>query len=904
MADAIQRHPQNIYGAQMQALNLGGTPQPSYRPTANLAKVELSQLDTNTLPQNLHSIPEFANLLKQIIIEDIQGAGIWYTSDQGLPVVVWNRLSFQYQTYHFPVATIEPNPDHGSVPLVDRSTESFEGDVQLYRIGAKFSLAEINNQDAGDQQIDIMTQVTDQLRKCVHETLGRLVMRTLIQVDNYFRKHGHREDYFANWTIETYVNYLKMTHGAASRGEGGFQIMLDLLRDMRQNMHLPNLDRMAIHRTVRALLVQDNREHFIGGDQGVDKFLKGKDAMNSFHGYTLNVADTFRVTEDVAPENVLERLHLNGEFYFGQESGLDDQAYTPEWKGFKIYDEGRDGKCALTREALNHHLCWWDKDGKLDQTVLQTIADEWNASHPAALRTPYGYKNKQQSELDDVAYPPHPGIVINENLDGVPTAIPLSQKATLGDVSDYWLSRESISAGPVATASQVAVGKELHGRLRAAYEANGAARFVRVDSADATAAVSDAPDHFDAVGARGFVFDKSGLKMYGACIALTAARARAKTFFTKGNDGGVYIAAVRSTEEAAELARAHGFLEIPAGVDPSNLRKAEITAAVSVDTESGTIGAAKGASKAKEVRSPIIQFDTDHARELAAAPLAKHIRNTLPLIGQNVRPQNVFQSPNLSATFSREGLKALFDTGNYPFHFMVIRDNVRRRMSSAVAYTAKVGSTLLSDIKSMSAGNVGSMKSQITMEFSAGGVVTDPKKMQILENIGYLGYDGGKNCEFVDYDETDDGDESELSHWARDVAHHRGDIVVHAVPIGAGRQLQYASLTGVFDTKGFPITRVMPHNSGYFPGQQFLYHKLKLDEIENGRSPEVDYISPAQANTLIIQGTAWDMDNERLSSGINTLDGGDFLGAKQVRLGREFTHDRLHVMRDRSAGRL
>jgi hypothetical protein len=915
---------QTAFGSALTSLNMNATPQESWKPNANMARVDLSQVDTNLQAQDLHDTPEFADKLTKNIIANVRECGAWYIGEDGYPIQQYNRKEFKFQTYDFPVSTIAENPDNGAIAHVTRTVEAHKGDVERFAIGARFSLPELANQDAGDQGINILAMVTRQLRACALETLAAMVMRTMAYTVNFFREHGIKENFFGQWSIQSYIDHLKITHGAASRGEGGFQIMLELIADARQKMHMMTLNRLVLHRTVRAAIVNDYREAYTGGEQGHAKFQAGNVAMTTFNGYKINVADTFRKVESVQAENVLERSVFTGEMYMAIPKDGDTGPYESNWKGVKLYDEGRDGKYLIPYKDMVQKLCWWDKNGNVDaKTVDKLVADYNNEQTRMARKVPPGFRttDKDHSAKNgddaDVTFPPHPAIIIDRT-NGKLTARSLLLDANgkpmtsfkISDVSKYWIERNNTTyripigeMNPMQLADheeQKKVGAAIITKLKAAKQSSGAGRFVRVDSEAATRAVSNAADDFAAVGTRNIEFNSSELKMYGASIALAAAGVSPSTFFTKTSDNGVYVAAVRTTEEAHQLAEAHGFVNVATGVDPALVKRLSADSSAVDIHDVATIQSGKStAGKApKEPRAVVgVQLDAAHMAELATAPLATHIATNMKFVG--VTPEKGFSHTTVAGVtaFSRDELLKL-PSQNFPFHFMLIRDNIHRTMSSVIAYGDQPGNVMLSDNKSLSSGNTGDMKAYMSFEFHAGAFTHTPEKIHILENVGYIAYNGGKNCEIVDFTGGEDGEEEiALETWRHDVTAARGDIIVHAIPVGYANRLQIASLTGEFDTKGYPTERKMPHNDGYFPGQQFVFHRLELDEVQRNRTPELDYMTAAQANTLLILGSCWHADESVLSTGSNTLDGRDYDGVKAVRQGREFDHSHLHSMR-------
>jgi hypothetical protein len=943
---AQQTAPGNVVGNPLAALGINVTPQPSGYPGADMPKIDFSQIDTESVPKDLHSNALFARKLTQAILDSIRTCGTWYIGGAGLPVVHWDSLSYRFLTYDFPVSTIAENPENGAIPLVERSVRKYKGDVERFAIGARFSLPEMQNMDASDQGVNIIKLVTQQLRAHALETLGSAVMRTFVSAENFFRRQGRLENYFAKWTIEDYYAFRKITHGSAARGEGGFRIMLDRISDERQKMHLLQLDTLAVHRATRAMLTQDNREEFIGGSGGVARFEAGVNAMDTFHKYTLNVADTFRRTERAAPENVLERLSINGEFYLSTAPGSENQPHGDGWNGFSIYDEQRDVKHHLQFEALKKNLCWWDKDGKWDIQTLKRVRDEWNEQRVMARRVPEGFHvavgdlaSENDGEAFDVEFSPHPAlridrsqsggslcrIILNgwvdkndEELDGYDGLVRLDgdswvegvgRDLIVRDVSKYWIRRDNVvyrrqapHEGPVQFAAHRAVAAALVGRVVAAQNGIGASKFVRVDTDASTAAVEHAQALFDDVDVDNMIVDVSSQKMFGVASALQGAKIGASTFFTKNN--GVYVAAVQDSKEARELAALHGFVEIPVGVDPAQIRRTEAGVAVaSAAVDVGTIGTAKStAAKGKSAASVQCTdevFDKVHMAQLAGGEMAQYVRAVMRHIGA-LSGNPLPGLPGLNRRI-RIGMSAK----NWPFHFMVIRDNISRTMASAIAYGKEPGNVMMSQMKSMSSGNTSDMHGYISYEFNMGTLIHTPEKVMMLEDVSYLRYNGGKNCEFARL-----GPGSEVHAWVDDSSQKRGDMIVHAIPIGTAAQLQYASLSGDFETNGYPIGDTMRHNNGYFPGQQFVYHRMNLSQAHAGRTPETEYTVPAQVNFNLALGTAWSPHNAEgggdvlLSSGANTLDGGDYLGAKEVRLGRGFTHERLLRMQSRGAGRL
>jgi hypothetical protein len=210
---------------------------------------------------------------------------------------------------------------------------------------------------------------------------------------------------------------------------------------------------------------------------------------------------------------------------------------------------------------------------------------------------------------------------------------------------------------------------------------------------------------------------------------------------------------------------------------------------------------------------------------------------------------------------------------------------------------------MLSQMKSMSAGNVSDMHGYVSYEFNAGAFIHTPEKVQIVQDVGFLRYIGGKNCDFVDFANGN----GELENWQEDATERRGDIVVTCIPVGSSRGLQYCSLSGDFDTKGYPTPQVLPHNDGFFPGQPFVFERMKLANAIAARTPENEYTIPPQINLNLALGTTWranktDGPGAEMTSGASSMDGGDYVGAKQIRLGRDFTHARLHSMSGHGGG--
>jgi hypothetical protein len=945
-------HPMNsthgggLFGAL--GLNVGATPAQTDYPGADMLKVDLVQIDTNNVPKDLHANPMFAQKLTQNILHSITRAGEWYISDDGLGIVHWDSLGFKFLKYDFPVATIAENPENGAIPLVERSVRKFGGDVERFAIGAKFSISELQNMDAKDQGVNIITLVCKQLRACALETLGSMVMRTFVRVENAIRRQGILENHYAAWTIEDFYEYQKITYAAASRGEGGFRIMLGQVEDERQKLHMHRLDHLAVHQTTRASLVQDNREHFIGGDRGVARFEAGNTAMTNFAGYALNVADTFRRVDRTRPENVLERRGHNGEFYLSAAPGEENTPHDEHWAGFYIYDEQRDAKHFLRKEDLIDNLCWWDAEGNPDGPTLSRIYDGFDAGDPMYTRRPYAFRRYTGDNISttaagfDIEPAPHPYFMISYDahagIKRIHRAMNLSDYvAALGDlqshnaatvdtakstlwnpavpdavelqhVSKYWIHKpDNVDAtaqrqrnhvesrNTTASAAMTALGLDVQERVRAGFSATGATRFVRVDGP----AANHAADPYRAAHAEGsgeFEFDDSAHKMHGVVASLDAGGLQPAAFFTKGTEGGVYVAAVAEVGEARALATNHGFTEIPVGVDPALVRHVAVP-------ESGTISAARGGAAAAATtksRGAATQLDAAHATSLGTTKVARAVAGLVRSVG-TVLPDRTFAVDARGAVIylTRTGLRDLVRRRGvpFPFHFMVIRDNITRDMASCVAYGKDPGAVMLSQMKSMSAGNSSDMHGYVSYEFNAGAFIHTPEKVQILQDVGFLRYLGGKNCDFVDFS----AESNELPSWQEDASSRRGDMVVHCIPLGASRGMQYCSLTGEFDTKGYPTPGVLPHNDGFFYGQPFVYDRLGLANVVASRTPENTYTIPPQINLNLALGTAWraadGMPGAEMTSGACTLDGGDFVGAKALRLGREMSHARLNSMR-------
>jgi hypothetical protein len=872
-------------------LGLPNMPESAGYANGDQPQVNLSQLDTESVPQNLHTNPDIARRLTQAILDSVRTAKSWYHGPDGMPIVHWDHLSWRFLTYDLPVATISENPDNGAIPQVERSVKKFKGDTERFAIGAQFSVSELQNLDSRDQGVSILKLVMSQLRGCALETIGAMVMRAFVGVEDFVRRQAVLENAYAHWKISDYFAHVRICRGAAARGEGGFRIMLDTIHDERQRLHLIPHTHMAIPATTRAALTQDNREANIGGPSGVARFEAGVEAMTTFHGLKLNVTDTFRKVDGAVAENVLCRTALSGEFYTSCPPGEESIAHEHDWRGMVLYDEGRDALCLLTPQELICHLSCFVGDA-LDKDTLNQTIDSFDNGEAVAKRefAPH--------------WTPHPFIGFENN------KFVVAEK--WGQVTQFWYPRKTAEDGAPPRGAEPDAANGFEGELR------GGPTAVQQLTTELRAALATTRTAPTGVGKDG-----------GA-----AARPTPQSVFKIGTGlmeqvGRTFCRGVANAGDLHPHKLAHIGLNALLGA-AGNLETQIYGVVAKPDEYHIPFGPGTLASSFVPLRVGQHPSELARTRPLtAAAP-----RRGAILIGPNASP-DLFEDAEdghgadtryaesctqlrseasdfaaFGAPVTKTSVLELFNKSTkltpFPFHFMVVRDNISRMMTSCVAYAREPGNVMMSGMKSMTSGDTSNMKANVTFEFNAGVVVHSPERVQILADVGYTGYNGGKNCAFVDFAHNDDGDPVEggqIADWVIDSRAYRGDIVVSLLPLGHTGTMNYCSLSGAFDTRGYPAPVRLHGNPGTFPTQTFLWHKLQLATVDATRMPELGYTVPAQVNYNLIRGTSWRFeektDHTRIHTGSSTLDGGDWVGVSAVRLGREFTHDRLHAMRGR-----
>jgi len=914
-------HPQSIdSGANgLNQLGVGVSPESQSYPGADQAKSTLVQYDTIVGIKDLHANNKFAARLTQAILNSIRAAGEWYIGPDGLPIVHWESTEFGFLSYDFPVQSIAQNPDNGAIPMVQRSVRKFKGNVERFAIGAQFSMAEMQGKDAKDQGVDIIKLVAQQLRACSLETLGAMVMNTLVRPEDHVRRTGILQNAYANWTIESAFQHKKILYGSTSRGEGGFRIALGKVSDERQRLRMSEHDKCIIHQGTRQLLWQDGTAMFVGGERGVTQFVSGKDAVTKFAGLRLLVADTFNVEGKLEPVNELARRRNTGEFYMSTAPGREGEMHPLGWEGFQLYDERRDVIAMLTAKELVENLCWWDATGKPDVPTLTALKDAWNSHDERVRAQPAPPFRLQPGEaglggsINDVEVPPHPALMIIQYPNGIRYCDFIVadgiEAPALANISKYWISQATKEAirnvkSPAAAVefadapegeNAVALSR-LTTAVRNAELTNGAGQFVRLDGADTDGLSRKLAAHLRAAHVNHITVGASERKMYGVVVALRHLQLVASPMFTKSADNGVYVGVGANV---AAMATQHGFVALPMGVDPVNVKRvaAGAAAAAAVEADTGTITMGKSAARPRAAAGVAADavggFDMDHIGFQGMAEFAQTIQR-LEAIKTGPHSSAQFR---LDARLEKETMNAAIREGWFPFQFMVIRDAISRQMASAIVYGSEPGNVLLSKMKSMISSNVMDHHGYVTWEFNAGAFLTTPERTQILPDITYLKYFSGKSVDWVDWNSLDTADgDNELKAWVQDDTRSRGDIIVNAVPIGSCRNLQYCSLSTHFDTEGYPTPVAMPHNSGYYFGHSFIYERMGLAEAESQRIPENAYLVPSQINFNLALGSTWTADRIPMHSGACTLDGGDEIGDKAIRIGDGFRHTGLKSM--------
>jgi hypothetical protein len=907
-------------------------------PSTDVLKIDLLQIDGQVVPDNLHKNPKFASDMLKQVVNAPRTASTWYYQPGGLPLKTYNYLEFVWNRYDFPVAVIEPNPENGAIPMVNREVEKFKGVTKRFAVGANFNASELRGMTAEDQEVNILYQTSLQLQNCASETLGSIVMRTFAQVSDTVREIAMRDNiHFSAMKTREWFQYLQATHGCASRGNGGIHTAMQNNHNLRRMLGLPKVQHMVIHQNVAALLPKDNREFFLGGNDGLSKFKAGADGITNIAGMNVNIGDTFRNATIVQAENVLLTRSTIGEWYYAHEPSAFHAAQDKyNWKGVKLFNMDVDNFETLTPHEMLTNCLWFGPDGQPSEALKQ-LRDDFNneqngsrdpndhsfpplasardmgahgANYPGGKQV-YGrnaFAGRLGKESSFSTFSPDPMIAVYHDGDSKAKAELVSQ---IGHINQQYLSEEQMVA---AIERALETNGENPTKLRAANARVGAAFEPEVSR--------------NALEAGNFVavpnVENAKTAEQVLAIAMDFQAAHLDSALFQHRDSGAFAIALDNGASHPEYiqvdfeAMEHGNGLLPIALRPrSNAARASAGAG------------AKGSKTASSDTSiPITEAISDSAEKPRASRKSdKSAKAGSALIGapaddidftdagdkvdvgsgeqrKNARYkklQEIFRDRGADKIIE-EWLKTpianlkdhlqVYNMGKpYPFRMRLIRDQITYNMTAAILYADDAGNTLMSEVHSVTSMDSSNFRGQVTFEFNAAGLITDDKRVQIIPNIAYNSYVRGKGLRFTNAEE--------FQEWVHDplrMEDERGDIIC----VGMGwnsteRDMEYCSLTGHFDFRGYPVRyQADTVNSGYWTGLELARRALNLDEFEQNRQPREEFTVAEPHNVNLARGTALAVSSHDVwCPGTASLDGHDFAGVRAVRQGSELRVDSI-----------
>jgi hypothetical protein len=344
-----------------EALRLSqGLPSTSGYMFEDLPKPTLIPLDMQTTPTDLNSFPELSAGLRRGIEHTIRTTDGWIIGQDGLPAVKYNGEQYVWNTYSMPVAGVAQYPRQGSIPFVSRSVKKHTGNVERYAMGATFNIQEIHGYKVEEQGLFLLRMVIEQLVAVALETIAYKVMRTFMAVTNHVLIAMKQNGKFTTWGIVDWMNYQKLTFGAASFGDASYVYMLNRLKQHRVDLKLFNLTHIIMHPNTRQMLATDRTNHFQDGDRGVTRLYDGPERITKYQENVVNVAYSYRQQYNRQSEQVLEHEVRLGEFYQSWQPG--NQVRRLQGSDYiLIYDENANAFSPIKlNDMINNALNLWE----------------------------------------------------------------------------------------------------------------------------------------------------------------------------------------------------------------------------------------------------------------------------------------------------------------------------------------------------------------------------------------------------------------------------------------------------------------------------------------------------------------------------------------------------------------
>lgn len=834
-----------IAGMSDQFLNGASNPNAVHAADNDVKKVNFVGADGVLGPAPLSTIPELAKFVHNNMISSVRAGNVFPIGPYGLPLITYDKYNpLKWITVDHPISAVPPNPDEGAIPLVTRSHRQEIATLTPYAVQVRLSPQEIA--DAASSQAALFG-ITDgvmlQLDACAKETLCTIAMGTLVEVPNPICIASQKQlSPLHLWNPVTYFQAMKNIYGCGSRGDGGLATALGWTRQIREQLFLPETNVLMLHASTAALVTMDNREAFLGGQEGIDRFNAGVPGLKSFRDHTVGVASTYRTADLQQGGNVLESISRTGEFYLGHDPSIRHGPLVRGkggWGGVQVYNEDMDAFHTITPEEMVEHAVWWDEKGDLrgEFGKLVDIMDEDGSSYPAdamlsAFSTPVTVIGNIHGHYLDVK--------------------------TIAAAAEY--VKNSIPPAAISAAGATALAS-----AKAVFDA-------------ATAAEAAEVTRLDALSGKARV-TKSTLTSLKA--AYVAARGRggasgAGAAAAGGSGGGPSVA-----EYNAMVAEASVW---------ADLVVATVDAQTIFDRLTKAAGGSGSASGKYTYTGPTsLPAIDNHIKRLVADG-----HNDIELLGAAVAWLGVpFATKRDHLALLRSGLP-------YPLQFMLIRDDIRRVMASAVIYAKDCGTTLVSHVQAVNATDESTHNAWVSYKWRAGAFIPDKQKVQVLEHVSYLSYNGGKGVRFAKPEEWLTALES------LDRNPDRGDIYVVGQALGAMADVEYCSLLGYFDLKGFSLQTQDKRNTGDFQGRHGLFACLNIKEVSDYRRPRDEYMKAEQFNINLARGTARnpspDTHHDVWCSGTATLDGPAYVGCREVHQGKSLSNDATQrLMQTRTA---
>lgn len=908
------------------------------------AKFDLVADDTRIVKQNLHDEPGLAKFVERALNNSIVAPKTWYFKEVGLVLFRWERGAVTWQSSHFPVQTIPTMADYGNIPLTERSLESYAEDMQQFGIGCKFSPDEVRGITGQQGLTNLMAKVSLQLESCVAETIGWMVMICFVQQPDAIRAAARSENMiFTRMRPIDYFTWRMKMYGSASRGNGGLTICMQEIDQTHEDLKMPQMTDVILHKKTAMLLPQDNRLDMEGGAEGRANFQAGSMRPFSVGGKTVRQGDTFRVAATNRVENPLATISRTGVFHNCQPRGrkaLDRR----NWTGFQIYDEGADAFVFISIQDCIANSLWWNSEGDPSDALLDLVNRinlEHGFSAPSGPYTEETYRrhvHRMEETYHREAELPAPEVTRR-----------MAHNQQDDDARPYFGSGPSSKVVSTSPDPMIHVQIDHEGRVRArvcqhiadidpVYLSNddiynAAARIVQNDAgrhhaplhefaelrADELISVpfasTDTPTtHFNAAFttarkyAGGVVFqNKAGRFAVGVKGASHAGYVELKL-----NNNGTRFTNLKPIKKARASARASSDVVDSAGADQSTVTASEGTSSATMmslgptttkgsksrskvttttsrsedvfQTTSIPVSAKTYSQYGDEDEYPELEFE--HVEEVHHVLQARR-RNIEEMYGGN---PDILNAANLwlgQPISTRDAHLRLYNNGDpYPFRYKLNRDDCRRETTAAVLYTQQCGVTLISPAASVSGSDPTDQRVYVSYTWKMIPVIFDPRTVWVAPHVGYLRYLGGKGTKWLRGAE-------EFIEWQRDPNPQmtRGDMWSLGQGINDPKEgMKAFSLTGEFDLQGYPCQQFDPVNDGKYVGMELVRRAFNLNEFEAARQPRDEYTMHEPFNINMFEGTTYSPEGELWCSGDLSYGGIDYVGVAAVRRAERLDH--------------